>query len=1045
MLQSSTYGHAARAAFLATCLATTAQAATPGEVDPTFGTNGRTVVADNSKAIGLRLPDGSLLVASHITGTVVDLRRFDSDGHPDLRFGVAGVARHEFADSTDLMQSVARAPDGRVYFGGWTRNVRNESGYLDAAVFAVDAQGAAVTTFGNGGLVSYDLPNPLNSGFTDNARALAVMPDGRLLVAGYSGDFYYEWDDAYDRLPQLLRFNADGSLDRKVDLGQVTYVCSGIVGLHLRADGSLLVGDDTGIHALLDDAALHTFGVDGTAGDEYWSSHSQICTGMRGFAADDVGELLRISEVVMNDDQLGFVLDRLHDNGTRIEPSVQAPPVPLAKLVGDARFARLPIDSIAVSRPIYSAADERVYVLFGFGWGDSASGNDFGSGWAIARFAKDATLDTGWGEGGLVVLEKGSGGYRDTVPTLLEPLPDGRIVAMSANGVLTRLFGGQREGHGAINIDAGRILVEGAGQVSIKVTRTGGSAGAVSVEYSTIEFDAKEGEDFTAVSGRLDWADGDTSPREIVIPILEDTLKESDQRFVVDIRSPLGGAVLLNTRALLAINDDDSSTPPPPPPPTTTTPPSASSGGGGATDGLTLILLISLIALGVAERRRKAEGRWWLGASMRLIHASLSAASLATASLPVSQADTYQPVAATTQEAPQRVIHVDDDSTLGGNGSTRFPYNNLADALADARTTSAAVVIDVAPGRYVIDSTLVIDRSLVLRGSSVMSEGTHGLPTGGIVAGTATRIVGSEALGPAPLVAVGRSDGVVIKKVTIRGFVFKGAADYFGTELNFTRVQGLVVAGNVFRAPARFGIETIASSGRVDENHFSRLQTGAVFTGGYPASPSKVTFRGNRSVRNDLGGVLLSGASISIPELGDQLDATVRDNDLSDNGAFGVRLFIVRRDLGAPGDSQSTGHINALLRGNRIARNVTGVLIDAGFPFRQVDDTCDPRLYSGTIDLRLEDNTVSGSLDVASWITFTRWPGAQDPESLASWQYLHAAVFTITDRQRVLGDIAIDHPERDPLVGPCPGDQMDEPLDNVLRYNGVVLPNGRNY
>ena len=88
---------------------------------------------------------------------------------------------------------------------------------------------------------------------------------------------------------------------------------------------------------------------------------------------------------------------------------------------------------------------------------------------------------------------------------------------------------------------------------------------------------------------------------------------------------------------------------------------------------------------------------------------------------------------------------------------------------------------------------------------------------------------------------------------------------------------------------------------------------------------------------------------------------------------------------------------------------------------------------------------MSGSLDVASWIRLTGWPGAEDPESLASWQYLHAARFTITDRQRVLGDIAIDHPERDPFVGPCPGDEMDEPLDNVLRYNGVVLPNGRNY
>ena len=69
MLQSSTYGHAARAAILATCMAATAQGATPGEVDTTFGQNGGQSLRNNSKAIGLRLPDGSLLVASQVTET----------------------------------------------------------------------------------------------------------------------------------------------------------------------------------------------------------------------------------------------------------------------------------------------------------------------------------------------------------------------------------------------------------------------------------------------------------------------------------------------------------------------------------------------------------------------------------------------------------------------------------------------------------------------------------------------------------------------------------------------------------------------------------------------------------------------------------------------------------------------------------------------------------------------------------------------------------------------------------------------------------------
>ena len=204
MLPTSIYRHAARAAILATCIAATAHGSTPGEVDPTFGVSGRTVFAEHSKAIGLRLPDGSLLVASQATEAVADmpvtleLRRFDSEGHADPSFGTAGIAHHEFPDLTDLMQSAVRAADGRVYFGGWTRHVRDGRGWLDLAVYAVDAQGAAVTSFGDGGLATYDLKEDDNARDFDSAAALAVMPDGHLLAAGFSArnnHFYGEGDD----------------------------------------------------------------------------------------------------------------------------------------------------------------------------------------------------------------------------------------------------------------------------------------------------------------------------------------------------------------------------------------------------------------------------------------------------------------------------------------------------------------------------------------------------------------------------------------------------------------------------------------------------------------------------------------------------------------------------------------------------------------------------------------------------------------------------------------------------------------------------------
>jgi hypothetical protein len=394
------------------------------------------------------------------------------------------------------------------------------------------------------------------------------------------------------------------------------------------------------------------------------------------------------------------------------------------------------------------------------------------------------------------------------------------------------------------------------------------------------------------------------------------------------------------------------------------------------------------------------------------------------------------------------MIHVDDDAVVGGNGSGRFPYNNLTDALADARTTSGAVVINVAPGDYAVETSLVVDRPLELRGSSVLIEDADGLPTGAVAADTETRIFGSGPLGTQPLVAVGRSDAVVINDVGIHGFVFEGTLG--GIEVLVRRVQDYTIQDNVFRAPGFLGMQTIASSGRAAGNHFSGVDTGAILAGGYSASPSNVTFTGNRSVENNLGGLLLNGASIGIPELGDQLDAVVSGNDLSNNTAspnssFGLRLFILRRDPGAPGDSQSTGNIRALVQGNRIAANRTGILVDAGFPFRRVGTTCDPRVFSGTIDLTLAGNTLADSLLAQSLVTFTRNTSALNPATLSLWQYLHGATFTITDPDGTLADAWIDHPERDPFLGPCPGDDVHESLGNVLRYNGVELLNGRNF
>lgn len=398
-------------------------------------------------------------------------------------------------------------------------------------------------------------------------------------------------------------------------------------------------------------------------------------------------------------------------------------------------------------------------------------------------------------------------------------------------------------------------------------------------------------------------------------------------------------------------------------------------------------------------------------------------------------------------DGKQIVMHVDAKAPSGGNGSGGSPFNNLPDAIAAARVASGPVKIQVEPGDYTVPH-LVIDFPVELRGSTEQVPSDDPWPTGEVVEGTATRIIAPHPLGSDSLFDVGRADAGVLTGVRISGFVFQGSAT--GIDVLLTRVQDFWIANNVFRAPATFGMQSIASSGRVSGNHFSGVGTGAVLTGGYPESPSTVLVDGNRAIGGIQGGVLLTGASFGIPELGDYLDAVVRDNDLSNNTGnpmqgFGLRLFILRRDLGAPGSSQSSATVHALAQGNRMNGNQFGITLDAGFPYRQVGPVCDTRVYSGEIELELKGNTATGSLRAPGLISFTRSTTSLNPAQLPQNQYLHGATFTISDRDGTLANVLIDHPSADPYLGPCPADGAHELLSNTLLYNGALVLNQRNF
>ncbi len=100
-------------------------------------------------------------------------------------------------------------------------------------------------------------------------------------------------------------------------------------------------------------------------------------------------------------------------------------------------------------------------------------------------------------------------------------------------------------------------VAEDAGAVTITIQRWGDTGTVVSVDYATTNGTATAGLKYTAVSGTLSFAAGQTN-QTLVVPILNEAFVEGTKTFRVLLSNPMGGAVL-GTRAstTVSISDND--------------------------------------------------------------------------------------------------------------------------------------------------------------------------------------------------------------------------------------------------------------------------------------------------------------------------------------------------------------------------------------------------------------------------------------------------------------------------------------------------------
>jgi len=182
-------------------------------------------------AAGITLqPDGKILLAGTSRGDFV-LVRYNPDGSLDATFDGDGWVRTDFLGNVDEAKAVAIQSDGRIIVAGYAMN----GAQYDFALVRYLENGTLDSSFDDDGKVTTDL-----TGDQDQIKALAIQPDGKIIVAGPAKHSGYFHDFA------VARYNSNGTLD--ASFGANGWVFTHFGGAHdfayavaLQTDGKIVV------------------------------------------------------------------------------------------------------------------------------------------------------------------------------------------------------------------------------------------------------------------------------------------------------------------------------------------------------------------------------------------------------------------------------------------------------------------------------------------------------------------------------------------------------------------------------------------------------------------------------------------------------------------------------------------------------------------------------------------------------------------------------------------------------------------------------------
>lgn len=393
-----------------------------GALDPTFGTGG--VVSfpfgftDALKDIALQ-PDGKIVAGGSVQVTGLDqdfaLARFNPDGSLDTTFGDAGRVRTDFGpDYSDEIQALAVLPGGKILAVG------NIGGTASVGLARYNPDGTLDTTFGPDGTGRAAVDFSL-SGF-ETAFALAVLPDGRFVVAGG----VQPNPSASQSFFAVARFHADGSLDPTFGTGGVVSTDfgptdAGAFGVVVQADGKVVAAGQSSSSSANFSFAVARYNTDGTPDTTFagtgqlqieFGPDTNYPTG-RDVALQADGKIV-VAGIFLNGGSADIGVARLNPDGTLD-----------ATFGGGDGLASIDAGSDEDGHAVAIEPGGKI-VVAGL-WTQPGGSNSF-----VARLNPDGSPDTGFGTAGTVVTDVAANDNDEFNAVLIQP--DGKILTAGTAG-----------------------------------------------------------------------------------------------------------------------------------------------------------------------------------------------------------------------------------------------------------------------------------------------------------------------------------------------------------------------------------------------------------------------------------------------------------------------------------------------------------------------------------------------------------------------------------------------------------------------------------